>query len=279
MKSRPTLFAAALGAAAAFAAGYPGVASAAQRSYTAVPAGYRALARFVVTYQGSGTYATQYHSEPPNPGGEHDTNDAHDSSTQDWSLSFGSMLQIPPCLGTAKRSSCKPIDDLNGARGRTHAAATTSHTHVDGLYPSDNRSISCQVRAATSPGQLLHAKIQLSYDARTRAVKIAALNPVSDVLVILPSQCPGQGDSIDGLYDNYWTPGFSFAAGYGPDRWFKSRTVEIPVRVLRRSRRIRIPVTQTAVGTPPRNCAVAHPSYESCSTGGSWSGTIALRRR
>jgi hypothetical protein len=56
--------------------------------YTVVPGRYTPQPRFVVTYDGSGSWSTVYHSEPPNPGGAHDTNDARDSSAEHWSLRF-----------------------------------------------------------------------------------------------------------------------------------------------------------------------------------------------
>src|SRR5438270_393920 len=65
--------------------------------YTTQHSGYRKHARFVVTYTGRGKWGTVYHSEPPNQGGDHDTNDAHDASTQRWSLLFGQSVAVSPC--------------------------------------------------------------------------------------------------------------------------------------------------------------------------------------
>jgi hypothetical protein len=158
------------------------------------------------------------------------------------------------------------------------ATGKVSHVHIDGLYPADNRSEKCRMSVSTSPGQTLNASVDVRYEARARALAITALDPVANALEILPGECPGQGDSIDGLNDNYFTPGFSFASGYGPDRWFTSATVSIPLARLHRSQRISISFGDTTTGAPPRNCAVQHPSYEQCATGGSWSGTLVLTR-
>src|ERR1700761_9578612 len=65
--------------------------------YTIVPGSYTPQPSFVVTYDGSGSWRTVYHSEPPDPGGAHDTNDAHDSSTEHWSLRFTQPLAITRC--------------------------------------------------------------------------------------------------------------------------------------------------------------------------------------
>ena len=80
----------------AAAAGSP-----AGQKYVVRRAGYRLVTRFVVTYAGSASYRTTYHAEPPNPGSNHDTNDANDSLTFRWNVRFGSRLTIPAC--TAER--------------------------------------------------------------------------------------------------------------------------------------------------------------------------------
>jgi hypothetical protein len=248
---------------------------AAHRAYESTRAPYRPVARLRVTYSGSGTYGTVYHSEPPNPGGNHDTDDAHDSSSQSWRLTFSRRLVVRPCAGTNR---CPAIADLTGARGATFATGRIDHTHIDGLYPDLNASVNCRVSSATPRGAPLQATLQVQTVPHSRAVAVTALTPVSEALLMLPTECPGQGDSLDGLANNYFTPGFSFAAGYGPERWFTSRTVEVPARVLHRAARVTIRFGATAAGRPPRGCAVPEPSYERCTTGGSWGGTVTLTR-
>jgi hypothetical protein len=205
----------------------------------------------------------------------HDTNDAHDSSSQSWRLTFTRPLVIRPCAGTNR---CPGISSLTTARGATSDAARIDHTHIDGLFPDLNASVSCQVSAATPPGAPLQATVQLASLPHEQAIAITALIPVSRALLLLPLQCPGQGDPIDGLFNDYATPGFSFAPGYGPERWFTSRTVDVPATVLHRTARVTIRFRDTAGGRPPRGCAVPQPSYQRCTTGGTWSGTLTLAR-
>jgi len=265
-------------------AGQPAAAAAHGRPrtrYTTTPAGYRTIARFVVTYVGSGHWRTVYHSEPPNPGGHHDTNDAHDSSRQHWSLRFARVLTVPSC-GRSPRGQADPclhVDDLTGAEGETTATGTIAHTHVDGLYIADNTSASCRVATATPAGTRLAATVTLRYVPVRRTISVTALIPVEDALNLLPGTCPEQGDSLDGLLDNYFTPGFSFGAGFGPLRWFTSEQVEIPAEAFHRSARIRVPLAQTPRGTPPRDCVVHSPSFERCTTGGSWAGVLSFSAR
>ncbi len=258
------------------------VGSAQARAFSARPGSFQSQPRFAVTYDGSGRYATTYHSEPPNPGGKPDHNRAHDSSTQTWSLSYGTDLKVPRCRVSrqAREPGCLKIASLIGATGTTTAADSVAHVHIDGLYKFDNASARCRQHVRTPRGEpLISTTIRLHYDPVANALQITALDPVSYTLGLLPGTCPGQGDSIDGLSDTYATPGFSFSPLYGPDRWFTSRTVAIPMRVLHRSARISIRLRETRAGTPPRHCAVPHPAYEQCSTGGSWSGVLVLRRR
>jgi hypothetical protein len=94
------------------------------------------------------------------------------------------------------------------------------------------------------------------------------------------SSATGQIDHvhIDGLADNYFTPGFSFAEEWGPARWFTSSTVTVPLSVLHRAARITIPLADTPAGRPPRDCAVPYPSWQRCRTGGAWAGTLTLKR-
>lgn len=117
----------------------------------------------------------------------------------------------------------------------------------------------------------------LRYDPRAQTLALTALNPVTEVIARLPGQCPGQGDSIDGLSDNYFSPGFSLSPHYGPDRWFTSRTVVLSLRMLHRARTITVRLTNTRVNSPPSDCRVLFPAYERCTTTASWSGTLRLQ--
>jgi hypothetical protein len=103
--------------------------------------------------------------------------------------------------------------------------------HIDGLYRFDNVAERCRVKAVTPADTHLPATVSVRYLPALRSVAGAALIPVSQVLVLLPQACPGQGDSIDGLADNYFTPGFSFAAGWGPERWFAAAPAVIRILV------------------------------------------------
>jgi hypothetical protein len=246
--------------------------------YTIKRGSHRNIARFRVAYTGAGGYATTYHSEPPNPGGQHDTNDARDSSTQKWALTFVHNAIVPACGRLRPRAAdpCLKIRGLLGATGLNQAAGHVNHRHTDGVFPAQNRSISCDLSAATPAGRRLGAAVRLRYLRRPRAIGITALIPVADALSMLPGACPAQGDSLDGLFDNYFVPGFSFAAGYGPSRWFQSAEVIIPASAFHKAARIRIPLRLTHRGAPPRGCAVIHPAYERCTTGGAWSGVLVL---
>jgi hypothetical protein len=93
----------------------------------------------------------------------------------------------------------------------------------------------------------------------------------------MPGACPDQGEPIDRILDNYFTPGFSFDARFGPEPWFRSRTVLIPARVFHHSTEVMVPLGDTDAGRPPRDCAVEHPEYERCTTGGAWNGVLAFR--
>jgi hypothetical protein len=257
-----------------------GASASARASYAVTSGPYRAVASFVVTYSGSGSNHTVYHSEPPNRGGNPDTNDAKDSGTQKWSETFSSLLVVRRC-GKPKhgKDRCAAIRPLFGARGKTTVSGRAKHRHLDGLFPDQNRSISCSLRVSTGRKAYLHVILFLRYQPRAGSVALVMLDPVEDALNILPGQCPSQGDSIDGLSDNYFTPGFSFDSRYGPSRWFKSRVVVIPVGVLHRTKRMKIKLSNTSFGTPPKHCAVQNPSYERCITGGSWRGTLTFTRR
>jgi hypothetical protein len=239
---------------------------AASSGYTVEPGAYRAAPRFAVSYRGSGTWRTTYHSEPPNPGGMHDTNDARDSSAERWRLRFARPLGIRSAV-------------LAGATGSEHATGNIDHTHVDGLFAADDQSARCAVAATTSRGERLTASVQLRDRRSAAELAITARRPAAEALSLLPASCPGQGDSLDGLADDYFSPGFSFSPNWGPERWFASQTVRVSDRVLHRARAIVIRLHDTRAGTPPTGCDVRRPSFERCTTGGSWSGSLRLTRR
>jgi len=248
-------------------------------AYTAKHSAYRGHARFVVTFEGLGVWSTAYHSEPPNDGGDHDTNDAHDLGVQSWNLLFGQSVVVDRC-GPRKGGQpdrCGVLQGLSGATGATTAIGLIDHKHVDGLYRELDMAARCTVRAETRPSDQVAASIRLSYSPKTKTIVVSALNPVSDVLLLLPTTCPGQGDSIDGLNDNYFTPGFSFATGYGPDRWFTSTKVRIPAKAFHHASRITVPLVDTPDGAPPADCAVPDPAIARCKTGGSWLGVLKFK--
>ena len=230
--------------------------------------------RISVSYAGSGRVATAYHSTPPNPGGGPDHDYARDTSTQAWSYTFTHALSVAGCAAGGR---CGRPVDLVGATGSEHASGTIDHKHVDGIYRIDNASEHCQVHGTAPRGAALQPVLEVALSQGGRAITVIAENPVEEALLLLPTTCPGQGDSLDGLLNNYFTPGFSFSAAYGPDRWFAAAPVTISLSSLRPGSAMNIKLRQTAAGTPPRNCAVVHPSYEHCTTTGSWSGMLTLR--
>ena len=105
-----------------------------------VVAPYRPVARFAVSYSGTGTWVTTYHATPPNPGGMHDTNDAADSSTERWSLDYLARLSVPVCgsPGRGRPDRCSHLVAPTLARGPTSVAGVVDHNHVDGLYRFDD---------------------------------------------------------------------------------------------------------------------------------------------
>jgi len=247
-------------------------------AYTAEHSAYRSHARFVVTYEGLGVWSTAYHSEPPNDGGDHDTNDAHDLGVQSWNLLFGQTVVVDRCgPRKAQPDRCSVLQGLSGATGATTAIGSIDHKHVDGLYGQLDMAARCTVRADTRPSDQVAASIGIAYSPKTRTIVVSASNPVSDVLLLLPTTCPGQADPIDGLSDNYFTPGFSFVTGYGPDRWFTSQKVRIPAKAFHHASRITVPLRDTPDGAPPADCAVPDPSIARCKTGGSWRGVLTFK--
>jgi hypothetical protein len=243
-------------------------------AYTTRPAPYRDSVRFAVTYSGSGSWRTVYHSTPPNKGGAADTNDANDSSTQRWSLRYTSLVAVGPCTP----DSCASPSGPAAARGTTQISGRVHHTHVDGLYRDLDMKMSCRLRMSTPRGERLHARVGLAYSAGRDKIAVTAYEPVGDALGLFPRACPHQGDSLDGLLDSYFDPGFSFVNGWGSERWFTSRTVQVPVGVFHRSAAIAIPLRASKAGTPPRRCAVQY-RYERCVTGGAWHGVLKFTAR
>src|SRR4051794_27222024 len=249
--------------------------------YTSTPGPEVANASFTVKYEGEGTYRTRFHAHPPNPGGKDDTNDARDSSKQGWDVRYGGALAIPTCGQPADGSAdpCTSVAGLSGARGPTSITGKVDHKHVDGLYRQFDRTVKCKLAKRPSPRRRLDATLSVRYLGESQSFGLRALSPLTTAAALFPAQCPKQGDSIDRILDFYAMPGFSFAEGYGPDRWFTSREVVIPAVVFRRSSKIRIPLADTTASTPPRRCAVNDPSFERCTTGGSWNGVMTLTRR
>jgi hypothetical protein len=246
--------------------------------YTATPGPARTDARFVATYKGSGNYKTRFHATPPNPGGKQDTNDAWDSSAQTWNIKFRGAVVIPTC-GQPAGGGADPCTQLVGptaAGGATELIGRVDHKHVDGLYRQFDRTVKCRLQKRPSPRRRLDASIVLRYIPESRSIAISASDPIATAVSLFPAQCPKQGDSLDRILDFYAMPGFSFAEGYGPERWLASREVEIPEALFHRSGTIRIPLRDTVAGTPPELCAVRDPSFERCKTGGSWHGALTL---
>jgi hypothetical protein len=248
------------------------------KSFTTTPGPARADARFTVGYEGSGAYKTRFHATPPNPGGKPDTNDAWDSSTQAWKIKYRGVVAIPTC-GTPSDGGADPCASVAGptaASGRTELIGAVNHKHVDGLYRQFDRTVKCRLQKRPSTRRRLDAAIVLRYIPDTQSIGVTATDPIATAVSLFPSQCPKQGDSIDRILDFYAMPGFSFAEGYGPERWFRSREVVIPAAVFHRSAKVKIPLHDTAAGRPPKHCAVHDPSFERCKTGGSWHGVLTL---
>jgi hypothetical protein len=244
--------------------------------YSVEPANhYRKAPRFDVRFAGAGDWRTVYHSEPPNQGGDNDTNDAHDRSTQSWDLAFRHRLRVPQCRPALSQNPCEQLTGLEDARGETIIDARVRHTHVDGLYSELNMAEHCRIHQRRGNARE-PAAVLLDAVSEPGELTLATQDPVSDSLIKFPAACPGHDDSLDGLLDNYYTPGFSFADGWGPERWFTSRRVTIPLRVLHRAKRVDVRVADRPGGTPPADCAVHDPSTERCSTGGAWSGVLSL---
>ncbi len=246
--------------------------------YSVVPAPYRPVAGFAVSYSGTGTWKTTYHAVPPNPGGMHDTNDAVDSSTQRWSLEYLARLTVPACGSSTRspRDRCARLAGPRSARGPTSVVGLVDHTHVDGLYSFDDATDRCQLADAPPPRTPVSVPLRLTYDPRHQSITITPSDPVFQALALIVQSCSGHVDGIDGLAANYFTPGFSFSPAYGPDRWFTPRPITIALATLHRAARITASLGPTAAGTPPANCAVRAPAVERCHTAGTWRGVLTL---
>jgi hypothetical protein len=237
---------------------------------------YRAAPTFAVHVAGEGSWRTDYHSEPPNEGGDHDTNDAHDTSTQRWNLVYRDPLTIPQCRGSAMAGrTCHAVTGLTGGRGKTVLKATVDHVHVDGLYDDLDTQEACAIHRR-HPNAKEPAALAVELPVENHKLALTVHNPISESLAEFPQACPGHSDSLDGLADNYYAPGFSFDEGYGPEPWFTSRTVRLPLRSVHRAKRIEIALSGAPAGIPPADCAVHDPAVERCATAGTWSGVLEL---
>ena len=247
-------------------------------AYAVVAGPYRRIARFRVSYSGTGTWATHYHAVPPNPAGMHDTNDAVDSSLQRWTLDYVSRLTVPVCGRSvySRADRCSRLVAPILARGPTSVVGMVDHAHVDGLYAFDDATARCQLTEAPSPATPLVVPLHLSYDPRQQTISIVPSDPLAQALSLITMACPGYVDGIDGLFDNYFIPGFSFSPAYGPARWFTPAPVTIPLGTLHHATRITVQLGPTSEGKPPAGCDVRAPAVEQCRATGSWRGFLTL---
>jgi hypothetical protein len=259
----------------------PAFAALASAALVLVLAQAASAATFTVTYRGSGDWATVFRAHPPNPGGADDHNFARDSSRQRWAIAFRRGIEIPACGSPPDGAAdpCTQVEGLSGATGPTQMTGRVFHRHDDGLYRQLDRRVTCRLRKRTPARGAVDATLRVRYVPETRSFAITAVDPLRTLVALFPAQCPKQGESIDRIFDFYAMPGFSFADGYGPERWFTSREVTIPAARFEGSSKVAIPLRDTPAATPPRGCARLHPSYERCRTGGSWRGVLTFTKR
>jgi hypothetical protein len=191
---------------------------------------------------------------------------------------FTSRLAVPTCGAPpgGGEDPCSSITGLSGATGPTALAGRVNHKHVDGLYRQFDRVVKCRLGKRPSTTRTLDASLLVRYIPESDSIGVSASDPIATAVSLFPSQCRKQGDSIDRIQDFYAMPGFSFASSFGPERWFASREIVIPAAVFHRSKTIRIPLRDTGAGTPPKHCALHDPSFERCTTGGTWRGVLTL---
>lgn len=245
-------------------------------AYEALPGVLMATPSFSVKYTGSSRTQTTYRGKPPNPGGRRDLNTANDRSRVGWALTFPAGLTLPACATTG--DPCAAVTGVAGADGTTSAWGEIDHRHTDGLYEQLDSSARCRVKARGVPKTALDARIGVVRDAASDAWIVTAYHPAGQALLLLPEACRNPVDGIDRILGNYFAPGFSFALGYGADRWFTSAPVAIPDATWRSSSRIRLRLGLTAAGRPPRDCAPRF-TYERCRTSGDWSGVLTFTAR
>jgi hypothetical protein len=247
--------------------------------YESIPGQQDPAPVFSVKYTGTSHTTTTYASQPPNEGGKADDNHVRDRSRQRWALTFPAGVAIPTCEVAGADDPCAAVTGPTVADGKTSASGRIDHTHVDGLFRDLDSAAHCSVKARRVSRRNVSARIGVVFDPAQAAFVVTAYNPLIDALALLPPTCPGMGDSLDLILDNYFTPGFSFADGYGSDVWFTSASIAVPASVWHGSSRIRLRLGRTATGTPPRTCAVVNPSFEQCRTTGDWSGVLTFTAR
>jgi hypothetical protein len=188
---------------------------------------------------------------------------------------FRQALEIPACA-PGDADPCADVAGITGARGVTSMTGRVNHTHVDGIYRELDRKVRCRLATRTTKRRALDVTLDVRYLPESQSFALSATSPMTTAITQFPTACPEQGDPIDRILDFYATPGFSFADGFGPERWFASRVVTIPAADFQSGRKIRIPLRNTKAAKPPRRCAVPNPEYERCKTGGSWRGALTL---
>lgn len=255
----------------------PAAAGAAPLPYEVLPGQPQTSAAFDVRYTGVSHTRTTYRGTPPNPGGAADLNRASDEGRVSWALTFPQGLTVPACSAVAP-DPCAGVAGPTRADGKTAASGRIVHTHVDGLYDQLDAVDRCTVRSKGVPRTGLEARIDVVYDPSAAAFVVTARTPAVLALQLMPPNCISRPDGIDRILGNYFTPGFSYSAEYGVERWFTSASVAVPAATWLSSSRIRLRLGLTNEGRPPKNCATRF-KYERCRTSGSWSGVLTFTRR